>query len=196
MGVLSTSGGLIGPPAAAVAALAAREAEVELWRLDAPAIMTSARMCAVVPHVPTASGPPGSGSVSSENTRTSLGNTSGSAATKTRCPPKGMMTPRGRGIPAPNREALSMMKSHAPLLITRPKAKRMRDADDAPVRIKTPVDASACPTVGANYRRYVTADSMGMAKEGDKPRLVSLVPESRMGTHSETPRCTQVRGSP
>src|SRR3954464_3773006 len=41
--------------------------------------------------------------------------------------------------------------------------------------------------------RYVTTDAMGMAKEGDKPRLVSLVPESRVGTHSETPRCTQVR---
>src|SRR3954463_2305655 len=107
-----------------------------------------------------------------------------------------MMTPRGRGIPTPNREALSMKKSHAPLLITRPKAKCTRDADDGPVRIRTPVDASVCPTVGANCRRYVTADAMGMAKEGDNPRLVSLVPESRMGTHGETPRCTQVRGSP
>src|ERR1041385_1844811 len=141
-------------------------------------------MCAVVPSVPTASGPPGNGSMSSENTRTSLGNTSGSDATKTQCPPKRMMTPRGRAIPAPNCEALSMMKSHTPLLITRPEAKRTRDADDAPVRIKTPVDASACPTVGANYRRYVTADAMGMAQEGDKLRLVSMVPESRVGKNT------------
>ena len=41
-------------------------------------------------------------------------------------------------------------------------------------------------------RRYVTADAMGMAKEGDRPRLVSLVPEARLGTL----RCTQVQGSP
>ena len=41
----------------------------------------------------------------------------------------------------------------------------MRDEDDGPVRIRTPVDASACPTVGANCRRLVTADAMGMAKE-------------------------------
>src|SRR3954463_3591929 len=38
------------------------------------------------------------------------------------------------------------------------------DAEENPVRIFTPVDASACPTVGANCRRYVTADAMGMAK--------------------------------
>src|SRR3954463_5524674 len=38
------------------------------------------------------------------------------------------------------------------------------DAEENPVRILTPVDASACPTVGANFRRYVTADAMGMAK--------------------------------
>src|SRR4051812_11053132 len=111
-------------------------------------------------------------------------------------PPKGMMTLLDGGPPALNHEALSTTYSHAPLLRTRPEAKRMRDADDGPVRIRTPVDASACPTVGANCRRYVTADAMGMAKEGDRPRLMSLVPETRMGTHGETPRCTQVRGSP
>src|SRR3954470_17398068 len=38
------------------------------------------------------------------------------------------------------------------------------DAEENPVRILTPVDASACPMVGANYRRYVMADAMGMAK--------------------------------
>ena len=29
---------------------------------------------------------------------------------------------------------------------------------------------------------YETADAMGMAKEGDRPRLLSMVPEARSGT--------------
>src|SRR4051812_27857250 len=41
-------------------------------------------------------------------------------------------------------------------------------------------------------RRLVTADAMGMAKEGDRPRLVSMVPEARVGTntvkHHDVPR--------
>src|SRR3954470_19249241 len=102
------------------------------------------------------------------------------------------MTPLSKGPLALNREALSTTYSHAPLLRTRPEAKRTRDEDDGPVRIRTPVDAPACPTVGANYRRLVTADAMGMAKEGDRPRLVSMVPEARVGTntvkHHDVPR--------
>src|SRR3954463_2490331 len=99
-----------------------------------------------------------------------------------------MMTPRGRGIPTPNREALSMKKSHAPLLITRPKAKRTRDADDGPVRIRTPVDASACPTMGTNCRRLVTADAMGMAKERDKTEVdVDGTGSENGDKHRETP---------
>src|SRR4051812_36519642 len=107
-------------------------------------------------------------------------------------PPKGMMTLLDGGPPALNHEALSTTYSHAPLLRTRPEAKRTRDADDGPVRIRTPVDASACPMVGANYRRLVMADAMGMPKEGDKPRLMSIVPGSRVGTntvrHRDVPR--------
>src|SRR3954467_13554336 len=68
----------------------------------------------------------------------------------------------------------------------------MRDEDDGPVRIRTPVDAPAGPIVGANCRRLVMADAMGMAKEGDRPRLVSMVPEARVGTntvkHHDVPR--------
>ena len=124
----------------------------------------------------------GKGSVVLENTRTSLGYMSETLATKTRWPSKGKMMPRGRGAPTPNREALSVTKSTAPTLRTRPVAKRALDEEDGPVRIITPVDASACPTVGANCRRYGTADAMGMAKEGDKPRLLSMVPEARSGT--------------
>ena len=64
-----------------------------------------------------------------------------------------------------------MTKSSAPTLRTRPVATRALDGDDGPVRIKTPDSASACPTVGANCHRYVTADAMGMAKEGDKNKV-------------------------
>ena len=73
----------------------------------------------------------------------------------------------------------------------------MRDEDDGPVLIRTPVDASAFPMVGANYRRLVMADAMGMAKERDKTEVDVDGTRSENGdTHSETPRCTQVRGSP
>ena len=73
----------------------------------------------------------------------------------------------------------------------------MRDEDDGPVRIRTPVDAPACPTVGANCRRLVTADAMGMAKERDRTGVVVDGTGSESGDkHDETPRCTQVRGSP
>ena len=61
-----------------------------------------------------------------------------------------------------------MTKSNAPTLRTRPVATRALDGEDGPVRIMTPVSASACPTVGTNCRRYVTADAMGVAKERDK----------------------------
>src|SRR3954465_12552180 len=80
---------------------------------------------------------------------------------------------------------------------TRPEAKRMRDEVDEPVRIRTPVDTPACPTVGANCRRLVTADAMGMAKEGDRTGVdVDGSGSEDWDKHSETPRCTQVRGSP
>src|SRR4051812_11326669 len=39
------------------------------------------------------------------------------------------------------------------------------DDEEDPVRIRTPVDASVCPTVGANCHRIVTTDAIGMAKE-------------------------------
>src|SRR3954471_10208462 len=55
--------------------------------------------------------------------------------------------------------------------MTSPEAKRTHDEDDGPVQIRTPVDASACPTVGANCRRSVTTDAMGMAKERDKTEV-------------------------
>ena len=61
-----------------------------------------------------------------------------------------------------------MMKSNTPTLRTRSVATRALDGDDGPVRIKTPDNASACPTVGANCRRYVTADAIEVAKERDK----------------------------
>ena len=64
-----------------------------------------------------------------------------------------------------------MTKSNAPTLRTRPVATRVLDGDDDPVRIKTLASASACPMVGANCRRYVTADAMGMAKERDKTEV-------------------------
>ena len=73
----------------------------------------------------------------------------------------------------------------------------MRDEDDGPVRIRTPVDAPACPTVGANCRRLVTADAMGMAKEGDRTGVdVDGTGNEDGDNHDETPRCTHVRGSP
>ena len=59
------------------------------------------------------------------------------------------------------------------------------------------MDASAYPMVGANYRRYVTADAMGMAKEGDRSEeSVDGAGDGIGHKHGETPRCTQVRGSP
>src|ERR1043165_7041857 len=106
-----------------------------------------------------------------------------------------MMTPLGKGPPALNREALSKTYSHAPLLRTRPEAKRTRDKDDGPVRIRSPVHASACPPVGANYRRLVTADAMGMARERDRTEVDVDGTGSKNGDkHSEIPRCSQVRG--
>ena len=46
-------------------------------------------------------------------------------------------------------------------------------------------------------RRLVTADATGMAKEGDKTEVGVNGTGSESGDkHSETPRCTQVRGSP
>ena len=46
-------------------------------------------------------------------------------------------------------------------------------------------------------RRLVTTDVMGMAKEGDKPRLVLMVPESRVETnvvrHRDVPRFGALR---
>ena len=73
----------------------------------------------------------------------------------------------------------------------------MLDEDDGPVRIRTLVDALACPMVGANCRRLVTADAMGMAKERDKTEVdVDGTGSENGDKHSETLRCTQVRGSP
>ena len=105
-----------------------------------------------------------------ENTHTSLGYMSETLAMKKRWLPKGKMTPRSRGAPALNREALSMMKSNAPTLRTRPEAMRALDGEDGPIWINIPVDASACSTVGANFRRNVTADAMGMAKSEGEDR--------------------------
>ena len=105
-----------------------------------------------------------------KNTRASLGYMSETLAMKIRWLLKGRMTLRDRGAPAPNYEALSMTKSNASTLRTRPETTRTLDGKDGPVRISTPVDASACPTVGTNFRRNVTVDAMGMAKEVDKPR--------------------------
>src|SRR3954465_5363538 len=55
--------------------------------------------------------------------------------------------------------------SIAPRLKIGPEAWLPPDVEENHVQIFTPVDASVCPTVGANCRRYVTADAMGMAKE-------------------------------
>src|SRR4051812_22129067 len=49
----------------------------------------------------------GRGSCTPGENRTSLGVLSKTLAMKTRWLPKGIMTPRGKGAPAPNREALS-----------------------------------------------------------------------------------------
>ena len=103
----------------------------------------------------------------SENTRTSLGYRSEMLATQMRWLPKGRMTPRGRGAPAPNHEALSVTKSSTSTLRTRTVATRALDVENGPVWSITLVDASACPMVGANYHRNVMADAMGMAKEGE-----------------------------
>src|SRR3954463_12712480 len=68
------------------------------------------------------------------------------------------------------------------------------DAEENPVRILTPVDASACPTVGANCRRYVTADAMGMAKvrgklEGEECRWCrNRVGDKHDERHHDVPR--------
>ena len=126
-----------------------------------------------------------------ETTRTSLGYMSEMLAMKVRWLPKGRMMPRGRGAPAPNREALSMMKSSAPTLRTGPVATRALDGEKGPVRIITPVDASACPTVGANCRRNVMTDAIGMAKLRGKTE----VSVDGAGNEIGTPRCTQVQGS-
>ena len=64
-----------------------------------------------------------------------------------------------------------MTKSNAPTLRTRPEETHVIDGEDAPVRIRTPVDASADPMVGTNCRRNVTADDMGMAKERGKTEV-------------------------
>ena len=46
-------------------------------------------------------------------------------------------------------------------------------------------------------RRLVTADTMGMAKEGDRTGVDVDGTENEDGDkHGGTPRCTQVRGSP
>ena len=75
--------------------------------------------------------------------------------------------------------------------------KKSVDEEDGPVRINTPVDASACPTVGANCRRYVMADAMGMSKEGDRSETDVDGTEDEIGDiHNVTLRCTKVRGSP
>ena len=89
-----------------------------------------------------------------------------------------------------------MTKSSAPTLRTRPVATHALDGEDGPIRIMTPVDASACPTVGANYHRYETSDSMGMAKERDRTEVNADGAGSGIGDkHNVTLRYTQVRGS-
>ena len=162
----------------------------------APAIMTSAQMRGAQPSGAAEQQLSGKGSEVSENTRTSLGYMSVTLVMKTRWLPKGRTTLRGRSAPAPNREALSMTKSSAPTLRTRPVATRALDGESGPVRIITPVDASACPTVGANCPRNVTADAMGMTKERDKTEVSVDGAGNGIGDkHNETLRCTQVQGS-
>ena len=160
----------------------------------APAIMTSAWMRGSFGGSEQLLG--GRGFEMPEKTRTSLGYMSETLATKTRWLPKGRMTSCGRGAPAPNREALSMTKSNAPTLRTRPESTRALDGKDGPVRISIPVDASVGPTVGANCHRNVMADAMGMAKVRGKTEVSVDGAENEIGDmHSETPRCTQVQGS-
>src|SRR4051812_10649115 len=73
------------------------------------------------------------------------------------------------------------------------------DTDENPVRIFTPVDASACPTVGANCRRNVTADAIGVAKvrgrhEGEKCRWCRNRVEHMHGEgHHDVPRFGALR---
>ena len=89
-----------------------------------------------------------------------------------------------------------MTKSNAPTLRTRSEATRALDGEDGPVRISTPVDASAFPTVGANCHRNVTADAIGMAKVRGKTEVNVDGARNEIGDmHSETPRCTQFQGS-
>ena len=96
--------------------------------------------------------------------------------------------PRGKGATASNREVLSMTKSNAPILRTRPEATRTLDGEDGPVRISTQVDALDCPTVGANCRRDVTADAIGMAKVRGKTEVCVDGVENEIGDKpSETP---------
>ena len=60
--------------------------------------------------------------------------------------------------------------------------------EDGPVRIITPDSASACPTVGANCRRYVTADAIGVAKERDKTEVNDAGAGGGIGDkHNEDP---------
>ena len=89
-----------------------------------------------------------------------------------------------------------MTKSNAPTLRTRPEATRVLNGESGPVRIITPADASACPTVGANCHRNLMEDAMGMPKEGDRTEVSVDGARNGIGDkHSETPRCTQVWGS-
>ena len=91
---------------------------------------------------------------------------------------------------------LSTTQSNAPNLRTRPEAQRALDEEDGPVRIGTPADALACPMVGANCRRNVTADAMGMAKVRGKTEVSVDGAGNKSGDkHSGTPRCIQVQGS-
>src|SRR3954469_22735183 len=73
----------------------------------------------------------------------------------------------------------------------------MRGEDDEPVRIRTPVDTPACPTVGANCRRLVTADAMGMAKEGDRTGVdvdgSGSENGNKHGKHHDVPRFGALR---
>src|SRR4051812_25210041 len=73
------------------------------------------------------------------------------------------------------------------------------DTDENPVRIFTPVDASVCPMVGANCRRNVTADAIGMVKvrgsrEGEKCRWCRNRVEHMHGEgHHDVPRFGALR---
>ena len=64
-----------------------------------------------------------------------------------------------------------MTKFNASTLRTRPEATRALDGENGPVWISTPFDASADPMVGANCRRNVMADAMGMAKVRGKTEV-------------------------